>query len=594
LRQHAPRLLLLTLVLLGLLAPAASAHDVQLTAADRWSSFDAHHGAAFTGALTASRAAAPLEGEGTGFELVGNLPVGEASVLELHGNLAFIGSYTEGMVIADVSDPANPRRVGVFDCGGGSQYDVQLRPDGKIAALTTDGSGSKCHAEEQGSMILDVSNPAAPKEIAFLEIRNPPTSSGARGSIVGSHTHTFDWPYVYVNQYQTSYHRLEVFSLADPANPEKVGELDFGAGQPAFHDSFVDHRPDGRTLLYAGSDSANDVIDVTDPTRPKLVQRLVDPEVTFSHQNEPDFDRNTALVTDEYLGGAAGPSCGKADERGAEATPGLPVGVGDPTDLGALHLYALERDGRMGEKLSTFNLPSQPNNDPRNGCTIHVFWQAPDQDRLVTAWYGRGVRVLDYSDPRDVKELASFIPSGTNMWAAKPHNGYVFTGDLNRGMDVLRPTGEGWPRTAGPAEVQRAAQQKRFAPEDPSREAARPAPSAPAPGAAGSAPAAGRAPQGLKILSVRVRVPRGSGRRTVVLRVTNLRGRQIGSVRVRARSGTVLRVRARVAGDPGRYRYRVTSGRRTLRRGTFRVVARPGVDVLVPRGRRVLVTPTGR
>jgi hypothetical protein len=588
------RLTFLTLLLLGLTASAAGAHDVQLTAADRWRSFDAHHGAALTPALSPTRQA-PLEGAGTGLELVGNLPVGEASDLELHGNLAFIGSYTEGLVIADISDPAKPKRVGVFDCGGGSQYDVQLRPDGKVAALTTDGSGSKCHAEEQGSMIIDVSNPAAPKEIAFLEIRNPPSSSGARGSIVGSHTHTFDWPYVYINQYQSSYHRVEVFSLADPANPEKVGELDFGAGQPAFHDSFVDHRPDGRTLLYAGSDSANDVIDVTDPTKPKLVQRVVDPEVTFSHQNEPDFDRNTALVTDEYLGGAAGPSCGKADERGAEATPGLPVGVGDPSDLGALHLYALKPNGTMGEKLSTFNLPSQPNNDPRNGCTIHVFWQAPDQDRLVTAWYGRGVRVLDYSDARNVKELGSFIPSGTNMWAAKPHNGYIFTGDLNRGMDVLRFTGEGWPRTAGAAEAQRLAQQKRFTPEDPSREAPRPAPTGTGVGEATPAPGANpRGLQGLKILSVRVRTPRGKGRRTVVLRVTDLRGKQIGSVRSRLQAGTVARLRARVAGDPGRYRYRVTSGRKTLKRGVFRVVGQPGVEVLVPRGRRVLTTQTGR
>ena len=57
-----------------------------------------------------------------------NEPVGRASDLELHGNLAFVGSYDEGMAIIDIADPTDPKRVGTFQCGKGSQYDVQLRP----------------------------------------------------------------------------------------------------------------------------------------------------------------------------------------------------------------------------------------------------------------------------------------------------------------------------------------------------------------------------------------------------------------------------------------------------------------------------------
>ena len=52
------RLTVLTVTLLGAFASTAAAHDVQLTAADRWRSFDAHHGAALTSEL--SRSAAPL------------------------------------------------------------------------------------------------------------------------------------------------------------------------------------------------------------------------------------------------------------------------------------------------------------------------------------------------------------------------------------------------------------------------------------------------------------------------------------------------------------------------------------------------------
>jgi hypothetical protein len=88
-----------------------------------------------------------------------------------------------------------------------------------------------------------------------------------------------------------------------------------------------------------------------------------------------------------------------------------------------------------------------------------VFWQAPDQDRLVTAWYGRGTRIVDYSDPGRPRQLGYFVPTEADTWSAKPHNGYIYAGDIRRGLDVLRYSGEGWPATAGAAEVQRAEEQ---------------------------------------------------------------------------------------------------------------------------------------
>src|SRR5687767_13996756 len=90
------RRLLAPAVLLAaaLAAPAAVAHDVQDSAAERWRSFDAHHGVGVK--ALAAQAAAPLTGTGENLELVANEPVARASDLELHGNLAFVGSYDEG------------------------------------------------------------------------------------------------------------------------------------------------------------------------------------------------------------------------------------------------------------------------------------------------------------------------------------------------------------------------------------------------------------------------------------------------------------------------------------------------------------------
>lgn len=521
----------------------------------------------------------PLTGDGEHMRVVGNLPLDNEDVavsdLELHGTMAFLGSYTEGLVIADISDPANPRRLGKLDCGGGSQYDVQLSTDAKLVLLTTDSSGAKClPADKQGSMVIDASDPRNPVLTSFIEIE------------VGSHTHTLDDKTLYVNNYPQGYSKLEVFDLADPAAPRKVGELGFG-GEDSIHDSYVDHRPDGRTLLYAASIGYTDVIDVTDRTQPKLLQRLADPTVTISHQAEPNHARDVLVVTDEFAGGTDLPVCGGAPIKLGEGiplnNPILPTG-GDPTDIGAIHFYELAKDGTMvnggrGDgKIGTYNIPYELN--PAGGCTVHVLWQAPDQNRLVTAWYGRGIHVVDFTDPGAARSLGRFLPTGANTWAAKPHRvgdkAYVFTGDIVRGMDVLEFTGEGWPATAGPQEVQR-------------RQIQGVAPSTPGPPTAPSSVPPPRTDRGVSFRT-RLRVPavRGtSPTKRRLLTITFTKGRStVAKLRFRARPGRSRVLRARVGAKAGTYRYVIRAGGTVLKRGSLRVSV---ANASTPSGGRTLV-----
>ena len=121
------------------------------------------------------------------------------------------------------------------------------------------------------------------------------------------------------------------------------------------------------------------------------------------------------------------------------------------TSVGAVHFYNLNEQGLVGaagtDKAGIFNIDLQAN-EPEQvqaeaGCTSHVFWQAPDQNRMTIAWYGRGTRIVDFSDPANPKQLGFFVPTGADTWSAKPHRGFIFTGDIVRGMDVLTYTGEG-------------------------------------------------------------------------------------------------------------------------------------------------------
>jgi len=202
-----------------------------------------------------------------------------------------------------------------------------------------------------------------------------------------------------------------------------------------------------------------------------VVQTIVDPEVGISHGAEPNFDRSLMIVTDEYGGGSGVGACGGQQGDATGATPLVPGQAGS-AGLGAVHFYRLDKAtglvGRNGtDKAGVFNITLQPN-EPEQvqaeaGCTSHVFWQAPDQNRMTIAWYGRGTRVVDFSNPAQPRQIGSFVPAGGDTWSAKPHRGFIFTGDIVRGMDVLRYTGEGgnaWPTTSGPAELQRGAVQR--------------------------------------------------------------------------------------------------------------------------------------
>jgi hypothetical protein len=491
-----------------------------------------------------------VTGTGEQMRIVANVPMAgdadtpAASDLELAGDYAYVGSYGEGMVIVDISDPTKPQRVGRFDCPGG-QNDVQLSPDARYAVMAIDTKSNGCHPGKEGSVVLDISDKAHPRELAFIPIA------------VGSHNDTLDWPLLYVDNYPTSYHKLEVFTLADPANPRKLSQLDYGAETDGVHDSYVDHRPDGRTLLYAASIGHTDVIDISDPEHPKLDLRFADPRVAISHQAEPNFDRTKLLVTDEFLGGASiAPACGQIGNVRLPVT--LPE-VGDPTNIGALHIYALDRDGSVRGNgvdgwLGSLNLPTALGTLTA-GCTIHVFWQAPDEDRLVTAWYGRGVHVFDFSDAAHPRHLAGFTPTGADVWAAKPHKGYIFTGDIHRGMDVLQYTGEDgkrWPATAGDASVQRARTQNAIG-------TAAPATSA-------------KPPTGTYRFVRRVRAPRAHARRvTLTVEFRDRRGVLVSKLRFKVRAGRLVTLRARAGGLAGRYRYVVKHGRRVLGRGSFTV-----------------------
>ena len=485
--------LLSILVVAALLAvftvPASADHPYAESAS---SSELALFGGATRSAFARSVAAKPpLTGAGQNMSIVANVPLAPGEVpkgandsdfsvnaadIELAGDYAFVGSYTQGLVIVNISSCRDPAKAqlckpfvqGVLKCSGG-QFDVQLSPDARYVVMAHESASADkaCHPSEEGAAIVDVSNKSAPKEVAFIS--DETTTGDSSGQVVdGAHNVTLDWPNLYIDQYTQTYPVTDVYSLASPSRPRRVGQIDFVAnpanGGSGPHDSLPDHRPDGKHLLYAASIQKSDIIDIGNPAKPRVLQTILDPEVGISHGAEPNFNRKTLIVTDEYGGGSGVGACGGSPD---DPTLPLPGPLAGSKGVGAVHFYSLAKNGLVpggpADKQGTFNITVQPNEPDQilaeAGCTSHVFWQALDESRFVIAWYGRGTRVVDFSDPANPRQIGSFVPTNGDTWSAKPHRGFIFTGDIIRGMDVLVYRGEGgrrWPTTSGPADIQRA------------------------------------------------------------------------------------------------------------------------------------------
>ena len=88
---------------------------------------------------------------------------------------------------------------------------------------------------------------------------------------------------------------------------------------------------------------------------------------------------------------------------------------------------------RIQEKLT----PEQAQ-DPN--CTMHNFNTLPTArgDVLVSSAYAAGTTMVDFTNASRPREVGHLDPHGANTWSAYWYNGYMFTNDGGRGVDILR------------------------------------------------------------------------------------------------------------------------------------------------------------
>ncbi len=81
-------------------------------------------------------------------------------------------------------------------------------------------------------------------------------------------------------------------------------------------------------------------------------------------------------------------------------------------------------------------------------CDSSHYFTSRGDGITANAFYGQGVRFLDTSKPKDIRQVGYFLGDGANTWAAYWRGkDIVFVADFGRGIDVLQFTGGTTSRT---------------------------------------------------------------------------------------------------------------------------------------------------
>jgi hypothetical protein len=176
------------------------------------------------------------------------------------------------------------------------------------------------------------------------------------------------------------------------------------------------------------------LIDIHNPEAPRVINRVRD-TVNFAFWHSATFNQagTKVVFTDELLGGT-GPTCNPTvgPERGANGIYDI-TGRGDNRQLVFKSYYKIPRTNANTENCVA-----------HNGSIVPVIFG----DVMVQAWYQGGVSVFDFTNSSNPREIAWWERGpisdtqlvGGGSWSAYWYNGYIFSNDIAKGLDVLEVT----------------------------------------------------------------------------------------------------------------------------------------------------------
>jgi hypothetical protein len=394
---------------------------------------------------------------------VANLPPtaplvgGVGTDIAFQGRYAFVGNYN-GFTIYDIRNPKKTKITSQVLCPG-SQNDVSIT--GNLLFLSTDSrrSDDSCASVAQndgtkpyweGIKIFDVSNKKAPRYIKSV------------ATACGSHTHTLvpdkagKNAYLYVSSYgpsatisgcQPPHDKISIVEVplrnptaarvaatpvlfpdgGNPGEPD-ADYPDATSATTGCHDMTVYPEKD----LAAGACMGDGVLfDISDRLNPRELHRVEDNE-NFAFWHSATFNNaGTKVIFTDELGGGGAATCNPeiGQERGADGIYDI-TGRGDQRKLVFRSYFKIDRYQTDDENCVA-----------HNGSLIPV----KGRDIMVQSWYMGGVQVWDFTNSAKPKKIgfwergpAADPDTSGGTWSAYYYNGYIYSSDIGKGLDVLQ------------------------------------------------------------------------------------------------------------------------------------------------------------
>ncbi|MGD0052488.1 MAG: hypothetical protein ABSD03_11860 [Vulcanimicrobiaceae bacterium] len=344
--------------------------------------------------------------------------------LDLAGTVLAVAQETQtggapgaGILFYDVSDPANPRLLAYFDTSGGVAHGTHHVWFANATTLWAAGSAGNTHIP------ADLGDPYA--GTTFTPKRP-------------------DKDYMFA----------QVIDVRDPAHPKEITRWYYpgvavgdphplldalpGADQGVrLHN--VDVFPERPNRAYLGYlDGGIVILDTSDLQHPALVSILRYAGPGFTHTAYPIFGRNLLEVSEEAFGP---PPCADGPKRATVwsiADEHLPVLLGVAPFADTNRFCPPQNTEHNTGRYGSHNIWEGKPNGPS--------WHS--ETLMLDTYFRGGVRVFDISDPRNITDVAHYIPAydpSTNSSGSTQINdvyvddrGYVYIDDrFGDGLSIL-------------------------------------------------------------------------------------------------------------------------------------------------------------
>ena len=366
--------------------------------------------------------------------------VGRGPVLDRHTSDLWVWEAADGRDYAltgtwgadgvtyvwDVTDPSDIRKVREVRVDARTVNDVKVSEAGDVAVISREGASDR----RNGIVVLGVGNPR--EGVPVLAEYTDMLTGGVHNLFIAE-GHVFAL---------SAARRYDVISIADPADPQRVGRFELDTPGRSVHDvwvsggvAFSSNWADGVVAVDVGGGGRGG-----SPAQPVELGRYAYP----SGWNHAAFPYRSASTGKLYV--FAGDESFAPDGRLRSGRGGVPT-----VAAGWIHVIDWS-DWDRPREVARYQVPE---------AGSHNLWV--EDDTLYVGYYNGGLRVVDVSGEllgdlyRQGREIArflpfdpdGFIPNAPFVWGPQPFKGHVFFSDWNTGLWAVRLLPEERPAPVG-------------------------------------------------------------------------------------------------------------------------------------------------